>query len=806
MSDDASFGASLYRRHTTAALSAQTRDGARASFGEALYARHAQFSQQLLRRAGAREASGGAQRTFVVARRVAAATGDEDDAGASVVADAAGEHAALATSSMPEGRAVARHDARSAMGERAAMQHRAAAAVALSRRVQESRDEAVHVPRLAEVADTEASRDAGRPGGFDVSDAPEPRVAVRAPESMPSVGMALRSTRESHAIGRILPTPLAIALTPAARLGSPIALHAAHAFLMRAGVSEHAHIEASPHGPVLHDAVIARQTHGDPTTPYVTRIAEAPIMRRAATTVAHEVSIASLKPDPASDARLPASGAGSAWSSSDAAGKAPPFAAHPIAHAVQSASRSTDPAAVADVLARMPLVSRQLPSPTSAPASVNRAVGAPTTPAPTNLIVERAVSKMPGPQANAPSVHMSSAVAPAPERAAVVLRRGIAAATSLPGISNVSSAGSTSRPSNDAARVSRKVDASQSAVASSAAGESPAKGSASAAPLPRIPTASAARIATMPMPVVRATEHASRSEHPQGIDPAAVASIGMKETPLSHAIRRAVDTSREPHQAAAMHGTASPSSATRPFVDTVRAASRPLTHEMAHPGGAIERQPELPLARAMAIAALAAGGDTQAPFAHDAAPPASAIDRARQPLEHAATHATPPIPVDGASPREPAPANTVYRSPVTSAVVKPQPLVFRTAELPLRLARAPREPHALRSVGAPATAWTGRVIAPASQASEPMFVDRTAEQYGLVSPMTSGTPITRDPGAPPTASTPPPAVSPVGSTPAAATAGPNTAIDAGELAERAWQLMLDRLAIEQERRGNTSWA
>lgn len=87
-----------------------------------------------------------------------------------------------------------------------------------------------------------------------------------------------------------------------------------------------------------------------------------------------------------------------------------------------------------------------------------------------------------------------------------------------------------------------------------------------------------------------------------------------------------------------------------------------------------------------------------------------------------------------------------------------------------------------------------------------MFVDRTAEQYGLVSPMTSGTPITRDPGAPPTASTPPPAVSPVGSTPAAATAGPNTAIDAGELAERAWQLMLDRLAIEQERRGNTSWA
>ncbi|SIT43324.1 hypothetical protein BN2475_420053 [Paraburkholderia ribeironis] len=149
--------------------------------------------------------------------------------------------------------------------------------------------------------------------------------------------------------------------------------------------------------------------------------------------------------------------------------------------------------------------------------------------------------------------------------------------------------------------------------------------------------------------------------------------------------------------------------------------------------------------------------------------------------------------------------NALQRTPATSLTVKPQASVRQTARLPLRLAGEPRDPRATCRDGVPVAAWTERGIAPSSPASEPAFIDRAAEQYGVISPLTH---ISRDAGAPATASTPPPPTSATADTRATAAAGSaaNPAADASELAEQAWQLILDKLAIEQERRGYTSWA
>ncbi|MBC8724328.1 hypothetical protein F6X37_22870 [Paraburkholderia sp. 31.1] len=218
---------------------------------------------------------------------------------------------------------------------------------------------------------------------------------------------------------------------------------------------------------------------------------------------------------------------------------------------------------------------------------------------------------------------------------------------------------------------------------------------------------------------------------------------------------------------------------------------------------------QLPLTHATATGANATGREAQLLLTHFEATDASAIDHDRQPPRHTpslpaiASRAIHTKPVDGASPRKPA-MNVVQRTPATSVTVKPQAAVCQTARLPLRVAREPRDPRETCSDGVPVAAWTERGIAPASPASDPALIDRAAEQYGVISPVTH---VTRDAGAPATASTPPTA-SVSADTPATAAAGSaaNPGADASEIAEQAWQLILDKLAIEQERRGYTSWA
>ncbi|MCC8400473.1 hypothetical protein LJ655_00960 [Paraburkholderia sp. MMS20-SJTN17] len=299
------------------------------------------------------------------------------------------------------------------------------------------------------------------------------------------------------------------------------------------------------------------------------------------------------------------------------------------------------------------------------------------------------------------------------------------------------------------------------------------------------------------------------------IEPAGSASITLKKTLLSSAIRLAVDASRSPHQSMPARDTTwRTSSAIGRFVDMPASAvggqtQQPPAHGTTDEASAIDGQLQLPLTHAKAKAANASGRETQPPLTHAEATDASSIDHGRQPPRHAASspgiasHAI-PTQIDNVSPHRSA-MNAVQRTRATSIAVKPQASVRQTASLPLRHASEPRDPREAYRDGAPGTAWTERGIAPALPTNEPPFVDRAAEQYGVVSP---GTQVTRDAGATATASTSSPTTSATAgkrATPEAGSAA-NTGVDASELAEQAWQLILDKLAIEQERRGYSSWA
>ncbi|EDZ98301.1 hypothetical protein BH160DRAFT_6400 [Burkholderia sp. H160] len=923
MSDDKNFGASLWRQHTTTALSAQARDGARASFGEALHARHMQFSQMLMRRAGGREQGAGVQRTFVVARRVASASGSGgDDASASSVADGAGEVATSAASdvavpSMHEGSAAARRDARSAKDERAVSKHLADAAAVAVRRARESGGDAAHdsdpaashevAACGAEVSDRHASGYAHPASARVMSGSLVPRVPVSSSGPMPSAGMVMRSAPETHSIKRASPAPLAAALAPATGIGSPIVLHAAHDLSRRASAPEQTCVEISPDMDVRYDAVSAaadsfidRQMQCGPTMPdgapdvethgATNRLPDAQVMRQVATKVTHELPIALLMPHAASYAILPESGGTLARASTGGAPvegavrsaqrsgasverAAPPFAAHPLARAVLSAAGFPHPVAVGP-LSPMPMVSQQALSSFSAPsASVDRGGRAHEAVAATNHTAHRAASKILTTDPGAPSSHAQkpttlhvtrSGAEPMPSYAALALRRAVVAATSVPDVSSASNASSGSS----------------------------ARSRASEASLSRTSIVSAAHTAMMPTPLARAFERSDRLEAPQGaaiarlepkafpvrdavvshrsqsIEPPAAASSIMKRTPLSSAIRFAADSSRQPHPSTHVHDTPwRPSSAIGRFADIDRETRvrpthvtamptsavdgqtrRPSAHETTHPARAINGQMQLPLTYTTATGASATGletpppltrtkstganatcrethpspthatatgtnatvRETPPPLTHAEATDASAIDHERQPPRPAASspdiasRAIQPKPVDGASPRETA-MNRAQRTPATSLSVKPQAAVRQTARLPLRLARQPRDPRETCSDGVPVAAWAEHGIPPASPASEPAVIDRAAEQYGVISPVTH---VTRDAGAPVTASTPPPTASATADTRSTAPAGSaaNAGADASELAEQAWQLILDKLAIEQERRGYTSWA
>jgi hypothetical protein len=95
---------------------------------------------------------------------------------------------------------------------------------------------------------------------------------------------------------------------------------------------------------------------------------------------------------------------------------------------------------------------------------------------------------------------------------------------------------------------------------------------------------------------------------------------------------------------------------------------------------------------------------------------------------------------------------------------------------------------------APATA-TAPATAPATGA-EP--VDRLADEYGVVPLALQAEPA----GAVPATE---PEPSPPNTTPAAHAGSPQKTRDAAELADEAWRIIMDRLAVERERRGFASW-
>lgn len=905
MSGDKSLGASLYRRHTTAALCAQARDGARASFGEALHARHAQFSEGLLRRAGGREQGGAGQRTFVVARRVAGASGGgAEEVGAPVVVED-GERAVTTAPSMCEGSTHALQDAQSTADGRAVPKPLPVEAAVVFRRAPESSGDAAHVssvsasreamardadsasglmppggmvarstldtptierplptPPVAAPAPVPAARtrsptllNATRDSGFAASREAMAREADSASGSTPPGGMIARSALETHAIGRTVPKRLAAALVSTVRIGPWIALHTAPDYLKPPSASEHVHVERSSAVHIRHTGAsvaargfVARQTEYGPAAQHATPGAAA---RGVHTTITDERPTASPALDTASNPTLlenggalastsaaaaslegaarsvGPSGAGDAEKAGPATGRVEPlFATRPIARAVLSASRLMHPGA-SGPLSPMPPDSRQALTFSSVPsASVSRAAGANEThERATDFGGQRAASDMPAAQASTlsnltekPAIVQvsSSAVAPEPRHAMLVLRRTSSEAASAPANveswngASVAARESTQDEASPLAAASNAPDVFAGSAESNASSESSVQHGAMETPLPRISTPSAVHVATMPMPVVRAIEHADRAEAPEGIGPAARAALTLKETPLSSAIHRTVDVSREPHPAASARDIAWPSSAAGPFVDIDRATRVASVRETVHPPAAIQRQTPPPLASAAATAGTAIDRDTRAPPTHGEAMPASPLDHKRLPLEHAATSPSPAsraiqtLPMDGASPRQPAATHTAQRAPVTSATVKPQAVVLRKNELPLRLAREPRDLRASPS-RVPAAAWSDRGVAPGSAASAPAYIDRTAEQYGVISPIAH---IMRDAGTSAPPSMPPPTASPIANTPAAAAASPvaSASNDAGELAERAWQLILDKLAIEQERRGYTSWA
>lgn len=170
------------------------------------------------------------------------------------------------------------------------------------------------------------------------------------------------------------------------------------------------------------------------------------------------------------------------------------------------------------------------------------------------------------------------------------------------------------------------------------------------------------------------------------------------------------------------------------------------------------------------------------------------------------TEATSPPPPQ----HEPAPP-ALSRAPVPSFAVKAQLAPQAASRFPLLVQGDARTS---RGDGASAASWIDRATALANAAGETVSIDRIAEQYGVVSP---ASPIMRDaaPGAWPAT---PLAAAPVTNVPAvtttstlapaapAANAANAAAVDPDELAEWAWRLILDRLAIEQERRGYTTWA
>jgi hypothetical protein len=94
--------------------------------------------------------------------------------------------------------------------------------------------------------------------------------------------------------------------------------------------------------------------------------------------------------------------------------------------------------------------------------------------------------------------------------------------------------------------------------------------------------------------------------------------------------------------------------------------------------------------------------------------------------------------------------------------------------------------------GAPAPA---PAPAPATGA-EP--VDRLADEYGVVPLALQAEPA----GAVPATE---PEPSPPNTTPAAHAGSPQKTRDAAELADEAWRIIMDRLAVERERRGFASW-
>jgi hypothetical protein len=244
-----------------------------------------------------------------------------------------------------------------------------------------------------------------------------------------------------------------------------------------------------------------------------------------------------------------------------------------------------------------------------------------------------------------------------------------------------------------------------------------------------------------------------------------------------------------------------------------------------------------PLLRAVAINRISASDHADGELMRGLAPDATALtdhmDQAGQ-----ADHTRHSVPAD--LPSIPTPS----KQPVqTSTDADPMPAIHARVERQLQLARVqaaepvrsslttaaqlvstpqPMNPHAesrvpnLLRVFATSVPWAARAAdadrpaqtassSPAgrggtsgqSSVSHAATIDRLADQYGVV-------PVDTQQAGPSPGGTHRPAqnASAIAKT---ATSGAGNTIDASELAEQAWQIIQDKLAVERERRGFASW-
>lgn len=840
MSAREDFGQALWRRHTQTALTSQARDGTRATFGETVNARHARFVQTLMRRAGGRAAGGGVQKVFVVARstRSAGEASSAPDVDGGAVLEASVGPAALAEPAEPV-KPVAvnapslRTNAQTVTRQVAAPDHSIAPAG------QAPADFAIDVAR----ASGPASLGVLQPLVNALPVVSRQTHAGDPDPVAPSLRVSGSSTTGSSAHGTDAFDPISVASTPGVAI-SALRGPAASAPVYRqvdsridasslledgSSGSETGPAARSPHVKATGGAgtlplrpaltpIAAALDMTRTVTPVSMQYAAAPMVLRAPSAVLHDgpqhmphgEAVVSSITNPGIVSNVSGAVEYAASTSAMPPGAASSIDAAQVPNVEALGVSASDGQALASFLSRAPTISRSHSAAPERGTSAFASAGASRT----DGITQPPVAAL-GTRANA--IHRSAM--PLAAMALPFEKRPLSRAMQAASTFTLSDAASAFDAS-----VSVSGQANQEAHSAATPRGVPQRPFVTTQPagiIGRELSASADVIAdreSARVPLASAHESAADAADTthaltRGPVTPTLPAPAPVSLPLQHILRPTMDT---PHDTRVPRAIDSAGASGIEFSSAAAGASGmplPVAQSEASTGATSAAHTPSTSTRNARLEPIAATYRAGAPqFASQGfeSQPAAALSlRAQFTAGTQVVTSTPSITaallVASTPPGEPAtPALSPVQAP--NFAVKARIPAQAALRFPLLVQRDARAAHL---DAASAALWTDRASAPASGNDEVVGVERIAEQYGLVSPghmmrAAAALPMTQ-----PSASTASTATATSATTTPAA---PPTAVNSGaaadpnELAEQAWRLILDRLAIEQERRGYTSWA